>query len=349
MRMAGSSLFQRVASVLFGAGQQPTDTQAERQLVADSIDAVVAAVEPRLRLHRRYRDKLDGCMRHTIAYLRSMARERLEPVLLTRQAWGSDPRVNAFFGTADDVPACLGRSPELRAFLDDPGNAAVQEAYALLGMKKEERSVFGMQLEGDVQREVAQTVVSFSGHRLVAPSATLAATRLELGRRIILRLAQVALSRIVAVDAQATELQQHKAYLAARRRMLQLARDGMEGVVEDPAGLEAKIEAVERELEQTAEGYIEAKASLATLDGYLGHIDDVLSHPERHVTLTHTPLRLSRMGVRVEDGAAGPVNELSLAELSIGADWRAAIAIVRCPRAELPPREDLIAQAERSL
>jgi hypothetical protein len=186
-------------------------------------------------------------------------------------------------------------------------------------------------------------------HRLVAPSATLAATRLEIGKRIIQRLAQVALSRIVGLDEKATELQEHKAYLGARMRLLNLARDGMEGIVKDPATLREQMRAVERELKQTAEGFIEAKGSLATLDGYIGQIDEVFSHPEQHVALTHTPLRVSRMGVRVDDASAGPVNELSLAELSLGEDWRGAIAIVRCPRAELPPKEDLIAKAERYL
>ena len=76
--------------------------------------------------------------------------------------------MNAFFATAHDVPACLGRSVELRRFFD---NDPAPEAYALLGMKKEERSVLGMELQGDaVQREVAQTQVSFSGHRIIAAS-----------------------------------------------------------------------------------------------------------------------------------------------------------------------------------
>jgi hypothetical protein len=348
--LAASSVFERVVAALFGGGQPSADTEEERQLIADTIEAVVAVVEPRVRLHKRYREKLEGCVRHSIAYLRSIGRERLDPVPLTRAAWSSDPRVNAFFGVADDVPACLGRSKELRAFFENPANADVQEAYALLGMKKEERSVLGMELKGDaVQRDVAQVVVNFSGHRLVAPSATLAETRLEIGKRIIQRLAQVALSRIVGLDEKATELQEHKAYLGARMRLLNLARDGMEGIVKDPATLREQMRAVERELKQTAEGFIEAKGSLATLDGYIGQIDEVFSHPEQHVALTHTPLRVSRMGVRVDDASAGPVNELSLAELSLGEDWRGAIAIVRCPRAELPPKEDLIAKAERYL
>jgi len=348
--MAISSLLERVTAALFGAGARSVDSDADRQLIADIIELVVEAVESRIRLNSRYREKLTGCIRHSIGYLRSIAREGLEPVLLTRAAWSSDPRVNTFFAAADDVPMCLGRSKELRAFFENPSNHEVQEAYALLGMKKEERTVFGTQLEGDaVKHDVAQVAVNFSEHRLVAPSATLAATRLEIGRRVIQRLAQVALSRIVALDMKATELQEHKAFLAARMRLLNLARDGMEGIVKDPATIADEIKAVDRELKETVEGYIEAKASLATLDGYIKHIDDVFSHPELHLTLTHTPLRVSRMGIKAEDASAGPVNELALAELVIGENLRGAIAIVRCPRAELPPKEDLVAKAERYL
>ena len=69
---------------------------------------------------------------------------------------------------------------------------------------------------------------------------------------------------------------------------------------------------------------------------------------KEHVALGRTPLRVSRLGVRVDSDHAGPVNELALAELSMG-EFRAAIAIVRCPRAELLSKEELIAQAERSL
>jgi len=345
-----ASFFDRVVASLFGGGQPRLDDEANRQLLDDTIEAVVDLVEPRVRHDARYRGKLAGGIRKTIAYLRAIAREPLEPVVLARAAWSDDPHLNAFFARADDVPACVGRSRELRAFFDNASNAQVQEAYALLGMKKEERTVFAPRLEGDtLQHDVAQVTVSFSEHRVIAPTATLGATRLEIGRRIIQRLAQVALSRIVVLDTKATELQEHKAYLAARMRLLNLARDGMEGIVKDPATISEQMKAVERELKETVDDYIETKSSLVTLDGYIGQIDDVFSHPDQHLALTRTPVRISRMGYKVDDAASGPVNELTLAELSIGENLRGAIAIVRCPRNELPPKEDLVAKAERYL
>jgi hypothetical protein len=334
------ALFEHVAAALFGSRAGTADDQAERQLVAEAIEAIVDAVEPRVRLHSRYREKLDKGVRHSIAYLRTLAARPLEPVLLSRGVWGSDPRVNAFFATANDVAACLGRSPELRSFFDKPANAGVQEAYALLGMKKDERVV---------DHGEAQVQVSFCGHRIVAPAATLAAARLDVGRRILLRLAQVALTRIVAAESKATELEQHKAYLAARLRILHLARDGMEGVVKDPAKIAEEMKAVERDLKETVQGYMETKGRLATLEGTLGIVNEVLLHPEQHVALSRTPLRVTRLGVRVEGESAEAVNELDLAELSLGEGFRAAVAVVRCPRAEVPSKEELIAQAERSL
>ena len=329
------ALFDRLAGALFGSGSKPADAE----LVAQTIDAVVEAVEPKVKLHSRYRQKLEPCIRKSIDHLRSLGREPLEAILLTRAAWASDPRVNAFFATADDVPACLARSHELRRFFDQ---SAAAEAYALLGMKKEERSVLGVD---DVQR----TTVSFSEHTLVAPSDTLAGARVEVGRRIVLRLAQAALARILAIDEKATELGEHKAYLGARLRLLRLAEDGMEGIVKDVTKIAADRKVLERELKETVDGYIDAKGSLATLDGYLGHIEEVFSNPGEHIGVSHSRLRVSTLGVRMADDAIGPANELGLVELSIGADFRAAIAVARCPRTEMPSKEDLIAQAERLL
>jgi len=346
--MTASSLFERLVAAVFGAdatGQDP-----DQQLVRDVIEMVVETVEPRVRLHARYREQLEGCVRTTIAYLRLRGKEPLEPVLLTRKAWGEDPRVNAFFATPDDVPACMGQSRELREFFESAANAGVEEAFALLGMKKEERTVFAPKFEGDIlKHDVAQVAVSFSAHRIVAPAATLEAVRTEIGRRIIYRLAQMALSRIIALDSKAAELHQHKAYLGARLRLLNLARDGMEGVVQDPATIGEQIEAVERELKETVEDYIETKGSLATLDGYIEQIDAVFAEPERYLVFTRTPLRLSRMGFKMDEASPDTANELTLLEVAMGETQRGAFALVRCPRSELPRREDLVSKAERYL
>src|ERR1043165_3435406 len=117
--MTTTSLLDRVASALFGGKRKTADTDADRQLIADMIELVVEEVEPRVRFHARYKQKLENCVTATIAHLRSIGSQPLEPVLLSRKSWNDDPRVNSFFGRADDVSACMGRSRELRAFFEN--------------------------------------------------------------------------------------------------------------------------------------------------------------------------------------------------------------------------------------
>jgi hypothetical protein len=342
-----SSVLERLVQALFSGPAEPVD-EADRPLVDDAIEAFVETVEPRVRLSSGYREKLAGPVARTIAHLRELGQAPLGPVLLCRAAWSEDPRVHAFFAAADDVPDCLGRSEELQRFFDE--HPACDEAYALLGMRRDDRQVFAPRLEGEVLRhDVAQTTVSFSGHRLIAPAADVAQARREVGRRILQRLAQQVLERIVALGHEAEDLQQRRAMLGMKLRMLQRGRDGMQALVDDGAPVEQQIRDVEQELKQASAGYAEAKGSLDTLDDYIEQMNAVLDHPEQHVTLQRQPLRLNRMGMKVEPGSSEPADELELAELCIGEGLRATVTLVRIPRAEMPPRRDWLGQAERAL
>jgi hypothetical protein len=335
-----SSLFERVVGILFGPSAGRVDP-ADRSLVDGIIDVFVDTIEPRVRLASGYRGKLEANVLHTIAHLRALASAPLHPVVLTREAWSDDPFVRAAFASADDVPALIGRTEEIRRFFDE--HAACEEAFALLGMERVERQVFAPHLEGEVIRnDVAQTVVSFAGHRLLAPAPDLAGARLAIGRLVLHRLAQDVLARVEALVAKAKALEEDKAMLGVRLRMLQ--RPGAAG---DPQA----ISELERELEATSAACTGAKAGLATLDGYIDQMNAVLAHPEEHVALASQRLRVNRMGVKVEPGAAGEDDDLEvdLAEISIGEGLQASIKLVRIPRSELPPREDLLAQAEKLL
>ena len=107
---------------------------------------------------------------------------------------------------------------------------------------------------------------------------------------------------------------------------------------------------VERELKETTEGYLEAKSSLSLLDGYIGHINAVLTNPEQQVGIKRVHMRVNLLGFKVDEPTRDePTNELELTDLYIGDGQRATIALVRIPREEVAPKEDLLAQAERFL
>jgi hypothetical protein len=343
-----SSLFERVVGALFGpAVDQPVE--ADQALVDDTIDAVVETVEPRLRLHAGYRAKLATSVRAMIVHLRALGRQvPSDTTLLTRAAWADDPYVRAVFAAADDIPAAIGRSEELRLFFD--AHPACDEAVALLGMLRQERQVFAPRLEGGfVRQDVAQTTLGFAGHTLIAPGEAVAQTRLEIGRRILNRLAQLVLARVVALGDKARALEEDKAMLAVRLRMLKRGRDGVGALVADRAATAAQIAALEREVQQAGAEATEAKASLATLDGYIRQINAVLGDPAAQVALASVHLRVSRTGVEVDAASPEPADDLDLTDLTLGDGLCATIRLVRVPRAEMPPREDQLARAARML
>jgi hypothetical protein len=80
--MESPSLLERVAAALFGGASRSGSAGADAQLIADTIELVVEAVEPRVRFHARYRQKLEGCIRRSIAHLRAIGREGLDQVVL---------------------------------------------------------------------------------------------------------------------------------------------------------------------------------------------------------------------------------------------------------------------------
>lgn len=335
-------------SLLFGASAQKGG-DVDRSLVDETTDAIVEIIEPRVRLRSGYRDKLADSVQRSILCLRELEQGLPRQALtLSRQAWADDPYVRAFFAAAADVPVCIGRCEELRRFFGE--HPQCTQAYALLAMQRSERQVLAPRLEGgEVRQDVAQTTVSFGGHQLLAPAAELAQTRQGVGRRILQRLAQLVLQRVVGIGQQTQDLQMRKAQLGVRLRMLRAGRDGMQPLVGDGPSVEQQIRELERELKETGHEYAEARGALATLDDYIEHIDAVFGEPQAHVALQRTRLRVSRTGVKVDEASGDVAEGLELAELSIGDGLHVTIVFVRIPRDELPPEEDLLAQAQRAL
>jgi len=348
--MPFANLFSNVAARLFGAAPAGGADAVEPELVRLVVEEIVEAVDPRLRGVSRYQKHIAPGAERTIAHLRSLGRDLPVPIEFSRVAWSTDPLLNACFAAAGDLPALLGRSEDMRAFFAAPANAEVAEAHALLAMLKTERRVFAPALvDGALQQEVAQTTVSFEKHRLFAPAADAPDCRRQVGMLILRRLAALALARITALGERATELEQRKAMLGARLRMLNLRRNGIDEIAAGAGDLSAEVAAIEKELKATVDDFQDTKASLATLETRLEHIKSIFEAPAEHVSLARTIVRVNRMGYKVAEGSGELVQPLALSELSIGSGLTVVIAFVRCLRAEQPPREDLIARAAKEL
>ena len=104
--------------------------------MAELTDMIVDTVEPKVWADR-HRQKLTACAPPwpTCASRPHAAAARAAGARGMEQR----PRLNAFFASADDIPAFLPR--DLRAFFEDSAHAGVDEAWALLGMRRDEKTV----------------------------------------------------------------------------------------------------------------------------------------------------------------------------------------------------------------
>ncbi len=307
--------------------------QERLALLRDAIEQVVDASEPRIRLVGNYAEKLldsvETGLRHCDGVLR-----RLPPALaLGGHAWVTDPRVNAFFATADSLRATLGLDPQARTFFTDHGRA---ECFALLLMVKRETATFGTALAGDVMvRDVRQIQVSFSDHQLFFPAASESELRKDLRRRMLVFLATRALDRI-------NELRERRGTLEEQRRQLQAQLQALRGHAQGLQPLlsagKRRLAAMEQRLSQTEGELIVARKQLGTLDDYLEQVRQVLDHPETYLQLHPLALRLNRLGVKLDPDSPEPGETITLIELA-SLDEQRIGALVRFTRDELPPAE----------
>lgn len=337
--MALSDVFARIGAALFGGGAVDPAGDVDPALLEQLVDAIVEAVDPRLRLMPRYRDRLAPATIASIRFLRSLAPRLPDPIELSRAAWSTDPHINAFFATGSDVQMLLDRSAELRAFFGDPANFRYEAAHCVLGMRREERNVLASALvEGEVRRDVAQTTVSFTRHTLFGAAGDASLTRGRLGQGILERVAALALERIVAARDRATELETRKSMLATKLRMLDLRRGNLHSLATGEQDPSAEIAAIKRELETLVEDHREAKASLATLDYSFDQVDAVLGEPGRHLGLNTIEMRISHSGYKLDANSSESAPELRFNELWIGANLHAVIVPVYIARPTQAPQ-----------
>ena len=310
--------------------------QERLALLRDSIEQVVDASEPRVRLVGNYAEKLLDAVEIGQLHCDDVLR-RLPPALvLGGRAWAMDPRVNAFFATTDSLRATLSLDPQVQTFFKENRQA---ECFALLLMVKRETETFGAAWEsGLLVRDVRQIRVSFSEHQFFFPAASESELRKELRRRMLVFLASRALERINELRERRGTLEERRRQLQAQVRALRGHAQGLRPLLSATDADERRLSELEQRLSRTEGELIVARKQLGTLDDYLEQVRQVLGHPAAYLQIHPLTLRLNRLGVKLDPDSPEPGETLTLIELASLGEQRIG-ALVRFTRDELPPAE----------
>lgn len=306
-----------ISNLLGWGDKSPPLNDVERQAVAHAV----TVVEPLLKTVSGYERRLGAAVRSALAYCDSLVAAVPGPIEVNSHAFAADPLVHALFATCNDIGATLGKSRAVKAFLAEPSSALADDFYALLGMRRFEKSVMGMAVHGDIVcADTPQKLLYFSDHTLRELSPDIEETRRGL--------------RLAAFDSLATSFAVQLAEMRQARQALHDEWDMQRALSSRPGqATSASVEHAQRsaELQERLSHAAENLSPERLLDALVAW----LAAPELHLHLDPTTVSVDRMGVMVDSAsAADQVSTLTFPEL-IGRDRRHWIVLIaRIPREE---------------
>lgn len=318
--MAIDGFFKNLFAGLNGAAPNPELDAA--------VERVVQTIEPKLKFVGGYPRRYRNAVAHALAYAHDLARQVPGPVAVSRGAYTKDPFVRAIFATPDEFQTALCDSRAVHDYLKGGSCSIGSPIYAVLGMRRREKGVIGMEVIGDqVRHDVSQTAVSFSSHTLSNIAQSEAASRELLTWSFI--------------DSLLGQINDHI-------ERLKQARQECDRHCSELIGRMHTTDALQREQLQQELNERQAELLTATdqldLRHYPDYIDAVLLDPQTHLRLERVSLCIDDMGIKCE---AERGREIVCFDL-IGRDRRRwCVALLHCQSPDLVPMSERLEQASR--
>ena len=321
----------------------------DEALIEKATERVVSGTDRRIRALPDYRKRLRQPVEQATGHVIALVDALPAPVEISPRAFGEDPLLRTFFASTDHIGEVFQNLNTVRDYLAGQAGSPPEAVFGLLAMAREERNVFGMELDGDaLRRDVMQTAVNFFNHRYLGPADNEADTRWELKKSAFDFLVKRALERLMDERGKRRELDQQWRLLKRKLDTMRAGRFGLDAMLEngegpapDLATLEAEIEAIEAELGQSHSDNLGLEESLAC-------VADTLARPADWLAIRQLSLRLDYRGIIVPDSAAA-AKEITLNELFSSTGQRRTVLLGRIARADIPEPADFWKTAKRYL
>ncbi len=338
---------------LFGAKDKDRTPHDPR--LRQMVERVVA-MHSRLRLAPRCEARLAAAMAPALSHIGELVAGVPRAHQASTAAWSTDPYVRAYFAAPDDINHVLARSRALHDFFD--ANPGASTAYAVMGMTMNERNTLGVARVGEQTRsDVPQTTLGFSDHLIRLCGVDEDGLREEVTQRMIDQIAIEGLAKVAADTSLREDLEQERALLATRLRLLERQGAGLRGMVgaDEPGGagdpgelarVRAEAEENERRLQALGPRSEVLSRQLDTLCSAFGNAGELLQ-------VSSLTRRIDRMNVVVQHGVGDEAESHSLefrvARVPGNPPQQRALAILKVARADLPHAANLLDNADRLL
>jgi len=277
-----------------------------------AIERAVSGVEPLLKQTRGYPWAYRKAVMAALEYSHNLAQSVPGPVAVNPDTYAKDAYVHAIFPSMDTVSEAFQLSRSLQSYLHE--HPDTDEIYALMGMRRHEKTMMGMELSGQlIQRDIPQQVVYFTSHTIEYPAPSEEQAREQVAWSFFDSLVDKVAKRVALRKQEMQTQRQEKDSLMAR---LHAAN------AQTHAALEAELSTILDSMQTTIRSL--------DLDNYRDDFKAVLLNPEQHLRLDQSPMMLDSMGIRREDNGTTQGETIIFNDL-LGFDRRDwTVAIVHC-------------------
>ena len=145
------SLANRFGQSVLDYRQHRLDELRQHRYINDIIEHMIDDIDPRLRAISGYQKVLKPCVERVLAYGENVCANLPGPVEFSSENSRNNATVRALFANKKKMVEVFSRCRELQEFFRQHPSA--DRAYMVLGMKKTEARVFGMEQQGEIVRK----------------------------------------------------------------------------------------------------------------------------------------------------------------------------------------------------
>lgn len=320
--------------------------QSHQTEIDTAIEQLFYEINARLRFHPGYREALGQPVWHALRHINHVIDHIAGPLDAAARQWSLTPALRALFATGTDMGKLFNRDPALRSCI---AATQAQSCHVVIAATLQIRKILGTAMRGDmIQRDVPQTQVSFTDHRIVAFADSEGGLREKMKAFALEFLAHKVLANIAAARAESDDLEQELALLRARLRM-KLRQDCGKAPLCDRidysagemAELHARIKEKEKLLSQTA-------IHQPTLTHFMDQVLLVLNSAEQLLQIHEISLHLDSMNLLLESTDAETVQPVLLTEMLRAGHPARIMLIARVPRDEVQINDNIAARIDEA-
>lgn len=298
------------------------EARADEERLQTAIERVIEGTDPRIKALGNIRERLAPVAADALASAHTIVSAIPPTIEMSPEFWAANPVLRAMFVAPGDIVRLLAASPGLQKFLRSPAGATIGTIHCVVIATRNERTVFGAAMEGDLLRQdVAQKTIGFNDLHLTGFSPSEAALRSCLEDLVVKGLVLAALRQIGERRERSELLEMNGQLLQTRLRLMEQGGASLDSLFarKSPAGddidaLRAQFAANEAELQALQPGG-------RGLDAIVDAVIDAMQQAEALIRPQRVSLHVNALNI-VVDADASDAAHLELVEFSSPAAGR---------------------------